>query len=180
MRTLTIAVILILAVLAVIGGTAVNLPGWAIAALLLTLVGSGFLSILLLNLRTPPPTLQARNKAEEIAELQRLDQLASTTYHAIRALTRGPGETPHYYLELTDRRLLYLDGQYLEEYHSEFPCSEFDLLRHKEDGYIVGLRCRGKKIPIQRAESDTYAYPPQDGQIITDHTFAELKGPPQA
>lgn len=175
MRTLTIAIILVLAALAVIGGTAVNLPGWAIAALLLTLIGSGFLSILLLNLRTPPPSVQARNKSEEIAELQGHEQLTSTTYHATRALTRGHSEGPHYYIELTDRRLLYLDGQYLQEYSGEFPCSEFDLLRHRDDGYIVGLRCHGKKIPVQRADSDSYAYPPQDGAIITDHTFAELK-----
>ncbi len=183
MRILSLVIIFILGVLAVIGGRAVDLPTWAIIALVVTLIGSGFLSILLLNLRTPPPKLAARNKDEEIAELDAQGLLTSETYHAKRAFTRGIAEGVHYYLELADGRVLYLDGQYLDNYDGHgankrtFPCTEFDILRQKGEGYIVGLRCRGTVINPQHTEPPAdYAYPPQDGEIIADRSYEELIG----
>lgn len=181
MRSVTVTIIIILGVLAVLGGRAVHLPAWAIVALLLTLIGSGFLSILLLNLRTPPPKLAARNKDEEIAELESQNLLTSETYRATRAFTRGTAEGVHYYVELSDGRVLYLDGQYLDHYDGHggkkrtFPCTEFDLLRQKGEGYIVGLRCRGTVLNPQHTEPPAdYAYPPQDGEIISDRTYEQL------
>lgn len=181
MRSVTITIIVILAALAIVGGRAIDLPVWAIVALVVTLIGSGFLSILLLNLRTPPPVLKARTKEEEIAELESQGGLESTTYEATRAFNRGDAEGLHYFIELADGSVMYLDGQYLEEYEPSakqarrFPCTEFDLLRSKGEGYIVGLRCRGKVInPQHTVPPADHAYPPQDGEILKDRTYDEL------
>ena len=64
----------------------------------------------------------------------------------------------HYFVELDDGSVLYLTGQMLWDYgpmsegdeddefphYRQFPCTEFEVLRHAREGYIVELVCRGK------------------------------------
>lgn len=57
-------------------------------------------------------------------------------------------EGSHYYIELDDRRVLFLSGQYLYDYDSEdppraFPCTEFVVRRHRTKGYVVDISLSG-------------------------------------
>ena len=56
----------------------------------------------------------------------------------------------HYFIELVDGRVLFLSGQYLYDYEPisddpesnqprSFPCTEFTVRRHKNDGCVVDL-----------------------------------------
>lgn len=98
----------------------------------------------------------------------------------------------HYFLELSDGRVLFLSGQYLYEYEPSeddpenraprrFPCTDFTILRHKVEGYVVKLICRGTVLepewialpfPKQKAWSEDV---PEDGEILSDRTYDQIK-----
>lgn len=134
-------------------------------------------------------------KWEEV--LRRLEDeglLASSHFHARRAfcVQEFDDEGLHYFLELTDGRVLFLSGQYLYDYEPiaddfegnqprRFPCTDFTIRRHKTEGYVVELICRGAVIepeffappfPRQKQWSGRF---PEDGQLILDTTYDALK-----
>jgi hypothetical protein len=134
-------------------------------------------------------------KSEEV--LRRLEDeglLASSDFQARRAfgVQEFDDEGLHYFLELTDGRVLFLSGQYLYDYEPiahdpemnqprRFPCTEFTIRRHKTEGYVVELICRGAVIepefvaprfPRQKQWSGRV---PEDGQLILDTTYDALK-----
>ncbi|SHI52380.1 hypothetical protein SAMN02745216_00074 [Desulfatibacillum alkenivorans DSM 16219] len=98
----------------------------------------------------------------------------------------------HYYLELADGGVLFLTGQYLYDYEPTFddseinqpryfPCTEFSVLRHKAEGYVVDIVCRGDVLepelvapPFDFKDFDNDLVP-EDGQIISDVSYDELK-----
>jgi hypothetical protein len=166
------------------------LVGLGVALFMLTLV---ILSLWLFNPRGSDPF--GRKTAEEhIQELQQLGLLESTAFRATRAfgVEEFEDEGLHYFLELEDRTVLFLSGQYLYEYEPisddpelnrprSFPCTEFTVRRHKERGYVAELLCLGSVL-----EPEAMAPPfgkkvwqadgiPQDGRVITTATYDDLK-----
>ena len=129
-----------------------------------------------------------------INELEEAELLVSQDYEASRAfqIEEFEDEGPHYMIALLDGSVLYLNGQYLDDYEpivadSEFkqnrlfPCMSFTVRRHKIDGYVVDLQCHG---PVLEPE---FVAPPfdakdiklglkfEDGQVITGQTYDQLK-----
>lgn len=95
------------------------------------------------------PTLE-----QQIQDLEARGLLSAQVYRATRAfeVEEFEDEGCHYFLELTDGRVLFLSGQYLYNYVSEsdagvgrrFPCSEFAVRRHSTEGYAVDIQCGGQ------------------------------------
>lgn len=134
--------------------------------------------------------------ARHVAELQAEGLIVKEDYRVTRALRleEGACEGPHYYLELDNGRVLYLAGQYLyqedmnigvdvnpvpgylvgdlqvakgAEHAYLFPCTEFALYRHKEQGYVVDLVCEGKSlIPDWSLAYHPYCASDTDGDYI--------------
>ncbi|WP_051327573.1 hypothetical protein [Desulfatibacillum aliphaticivorans] len=129
-----------------------------------------------------------------IRDLKEQGLLLIQDYSATRAfeVEEWEDEGVHYYLELTDGGVLFLTGQYLYDYEptlddSEinqpryFPCTEFSVLRHGTEGYVVDIVCRGDVLepeivapPFDFKDFDNDLVP-EDGQIISDVSYDELK-----
>lgn len=129
-----------------------------------------------------------------IRDLKEQGLLLTQDYSATRAfeVEEWEDEGVHYYLELTDGGVLFLTGQYLYDYEPTFddseinqpryfPCTEFSVLRHKAEGYVVDIVCRGDVLepelvapPFDFKDFDNDLVP-EDGQIISDVSYDELK-----
>ena len=166
------------------------LVGSGVALFMLTLV---ILSLWLFNARGSDPF--GRKTAEEhIRELEQLNLLESTAFRARRAfgVEEFEDEGLHYFLELEDRSVLFLSGQYLYDYEPisddpdvnqprSFPCTEFTVRRHKKERYVAELLCRGSVLQPEAM------VPPfgkkvwqaggilEDGRVITTATYDDLK-----
>jgi hypothetical protein len=135
-----------------------------------------------------------RTEEEQVAELERLNLLQTTSFRANRAFGVGEFEDEglHYFLELEDGRVLFLSGQYLYDYEPidddpelnrarAFPCTDFIVRRHRHDGYVVDIACQGKLLepevvtpPFGRKDWKDGRVP-EDGAILEDVTYDELK-----
>jgi hypothetical protein len=82
-------------------------------------------------------------ESEEMAEV-----LTVSASEAIR-VDEFEDEGLHYFLRLSDDRVLFLSGQYLYDHEEEkrFPCTEFDVVRTVRSKIILGLECRGAFLP---------------------------------
>jgi hypothetical protein len=92
-----------------------------------------------------------------------------------------------YFLELESGEVLFLWGQYLYDYDARagrsraFPSTEFTVRRHKEKGHVVDIVCGGTVLEPELAatpfrEVDFKAGKvPEDGEIIRDRTYDEIK-----
>ncbi len=135
-----------------------------------------------------------KSNEEQIQDLEDKGLLISTDFNAIRAfkVEEGEDEGPYYFIELADGSVLYLNGQYLYDYeHIEddeednqpqiFPCTHFTIRRHRDEGYVVDIICRGSLIELESLEPDCqreeyrWGKIPEDGGIITNESFDELK-----
>ena len=135
------------------------------------------------------------NQEEYIRKLEEKGLLVSTEFHAVRVfeVEEFEDEGPHYFLELVDSNVLYLNGQYLYDYGqmegeededttlNAFPCTEFTIKRHRREGFVVEMICRGR---LLKPESMAPTFPREayrhykvleDGDNITDKSFDELK-----
>ena len=120
--------------------------------------------------------------------------LVSTPYRATRAfqVEEFEDEGLHYFVELDDPSVLYLNGQYLYEYEEadddlelsqprRFPCTEFTVRRHRDTGAVIDLLCGGDVLEpevVTPPFSDRDAREngiPFDGQIIGSRTYDEIK-----
>lgn len=132
--------------------------------------------------------------AEHLRQLEEQGLLVSTDFRARRAFAveEFEDEGLHCFLELENGSVLYLTGQYLYDYepatsgaggnqHQPFPCTEFTIRRHRDEGYVAEIVCRGTPLLLEGTlpsfgqadfENDRV---PEDGQIITSRTFGELK-----
>ena len=131
---------------------------------------------------------------QSVEELEQQGLLTSAECSAIRAfqVEELEHEGSHYFIELQDKSVLYLNGRYLHEHEPleyddkivharDFPCTEFALQRFSDDDTIVGIHCRG---PVLEPEIVTPPFSkedfqdggaPKDGAIITAYTYDEVK-----
>jgi len=169
-------------------------PAWLIgSAIAVLMVALMALSLWLFSPKGSDPF--GRKTAEEQRRaLEQLGLLESTAFRATRAfgVEELEDEGLHYFLELTDGRVLLLSGQYLYDYEPisddpetnqprSFPCTEFTVRRHKKEGYVVEVVCGGAVLePEVMAPSFGKKVwqrnrVPEDGRVITDTTYDQLK-----
>lgn len=88
----------------------------------------------------------------ELDRLRKQNLLRQDTYFVTRAfrLAEQDAEGPCYFLELKDRRVLCLFGQYLyaENERGNFPSDEITVLRHAERGDVLDLICGEQRVPL--------------------------------
>lgn len=100
-------------------------------------------------------------------------------------------EGSHYMIELADGSVLYLNGQYLDEYEPfedggqknprRFPCTEFTVLRNRQNGEALELVCGGDVLepeciaPPFDEKDEKQGLIPEDGRIYTDRCYDRLK-----
>jgi hypothetical protein len=159
----------------------------------LAVVFAGLIAAALV-LFNPGSSLAGVKPAGELAqELEAQGLLTSQHFAVTRAfeVEEYEDEGMHFYLELSDGRVLFMTGQYLYDYepHEEedahhprgFPCDEFLVRRHRDEGYVVDIQCTG-----QILEPELLAPPfgedvwrqgaiPKDGAIIVDATYDQIK-----
>jgi len=165
------------------------LVGSAIAAVMVTLM---VLALWLFNPSGSNP-LGRMTEEEHRRELARLGLLESTAFRAMRAfgVEEHEDEGLHYFVELTDGRVLFLSGQYLYDYEPNpdegerrarsFPCTEFTVRRHKKEGYAVEIVCGGAVLepeimaPSFGQDVRKRNRVPEDGTLITGASYDRLK-----
>ena len=185
----------LLAAVALLGsmGTLDRAPVWLVASAMVLLMYALLASALwLFNAKGADP-FGRLTPDQHIQELQRLRLLESTTFQATRAfgVEEYEDEGLHYFIELVDRRVLFLSGQYLYDFEPityegenrerSFPCSEFTVRRHLKERFVVDLECGGDvlepdvMLPPFTNEDWRRHRVPEDGQVIADTTYDALK-----
>jgi len=166
-------------------------PSWLIGlGISVVMVVLMVVSLWLFNARGSNP-FGRMTEQEHLHELERLGLLESTAFRATRAfgVEEFEDEGLHFFLELTDGRVLFLSGQYLYDYEPNpdigtqrlFPCTEFTVRRHKKEGYTAEIVCGGTVL-----EPEVMAPPfgkkvwqrnrvPEDGALITGISYDRLK-----
>lgn len=130
---------------------------------------------------------------ERVREMREQGLLVDEPYTAKRAFAveEFEDEGSTYFVELTDGRVLFLNGQYLYEYEPIvdeaelnqprlFPCTEFTVVRHKDNGFVVEIDCRGEVLEPEvtaphLGEEWFGEEAPEDGEIISDVAYDDLK-----
>jgi hypothetical protein len=171
-------------------------PAWVIAAVLAPLF---FLlcgvALMLFNL----PGQRLPGDGERVLrQWEEKGLILSTSYRARRAfqVEEFEDEGSHYFVELDDGSVLYLNGQYLYDYEYDpeapehdpegeqprrFPCTEFTVRRHRTEGFVIDLQCGGEILEpelVAPPYTDADAAAGRlhtDGEIITDRTYDALK-----
>jgi hypothetical protein len=138
------------------------------------------------------PLTGIRPVEELVEELEAQGLLVSQHFAVSRAfeVEEFEDEGMHFYLELSDGRVLFMSGQYLYDYepHEDgghdprrFPCDEFLVLRHRDEGYVVDLQCTGQPLKPELLAppfgEDVWRQGalPKDGAIIVDATYDQIK-----
>ena len=167
-------------------------PWWAGPGIAVVLIASIAIALVVFNRRGFRPSLPGKSQEEEIAELREKDLLLTESFSARRAfgVEEFEDEGLHYFVELSDGRTLYLTGQNLYDYEPidepdinqprRFPCTEFTVLRHKEAGYILDILCSGAVLEPEVvappfSKQDCRQGLPEDGDVIADRTYDEIK-----
>lgn len=135
-----------------------QLPSVIVVGLLFVLILALVLAALwLFNLKGKLP-VNLTSPEQRVRELESAGLLESTDFRAVRAfeVREWEDEGLHYFIELADGRVLYLEGQYLYEYQQisddpelnqprRFPCTDFTIRRHRLRGtsskYSAVARC---------------------------------------
>ena len=166
------------------------------------LFGCGMAILFIVLIATAPvlfnPSWQRRgyvkSEEEQIRELEQKGLLVPTDFDAVRAfqVEEFEDEGLHYFIELEGGSVLYLTGQYLydyeaiedeEEFHQpkSFPCTRFTVRRHRDEGFVVDILCRGDLLepesvgPAFQREDYRRGRVSEDGDVITGESFDELK-----
>ena len=95
--------------------------------------------------------------AEYLEKLEAQDLVQADHYRAKRAfqITSWANEGPHYFIELADGSVLYLNGDKLYDYEPmrddpelnqarQFPCTEFTVRKHRTRNFLLELICAGE------------------------------------
>jgi hypothetical protein len=170
-----------------------DLPWWGIPFVLATMSVSIVAALFIFNKQGYRSRASWKNAEEQIREFDEKGLLTSQTFKATRVfeVEELEDEGLHYFIELDDRSVLYLSGQYLYDYPETsgdegnqkigFPCSEFTIRRHKTAGYVVDIVCSGNALPID-CEAPSFDRKdgkldliPMDGQLFRDRSYDELK-----
>jgi hypothetical protein len=120
--------------------------------------------------------------------------LVSQRFHARRAfeIEEFEDEGMSFFVELADDSVLFLSGQYLYEYEPidddpdlnqprRFPCTEFTVRRHPTEHWVYDVACSGEVLepeglaPPFSGDDYDFGRIPEDGQVITDRSYDELK-----
>ncbi len=198
MRLIVAVVVFIIGVFAITSLITAVLPAdapeWVPGvAFLIAFVCSLFLTNKLVN--KPGMKFLGRPQREETPEqLEQDGMLTSVPYGARRAflVEELEDEGPHYFIELQDRSLLYLNGKYLNEHEPlefedrtvhprGFPCSAFTIRRRNYDGMAVDVQCGGSVIEpeVVRAPEGVGDFRTagdlKDGDIIAGRSYDEVK-----
>src|SRR5262245_61616347 len=165
------------------------LPVWLVGALMaLALLGFAVVALGLFGQKLPdaPPITPEEHRRR----LEAQGLVEPTDFRATRSfgVEEFEDEGSHYYLELADGGVLFLSGQYLYDHEPDpksnrartFPCTEFTVRRHKRDGYVVALDCRGSVLepeviapPFRTMDWEHHV--PSDGEILTSRPYETLK-----
>lgn len=205
MRVFFAAIFVFIAVLATLGELDARFPNepspwWTAPLIGLVIVASIVVATIIFNYLDDGPNFDRKSLAEHIAELEAAGLLVQETFQATRAfrVDEFEDEGLHYFIELSDRRVLFLSGQYLYDYEPitrypttkqerSFPCTEFEVLRHKEAGYVLHIQCAGTVLepecscaPFIDEDFERGTGIPEDGQIISDRTYESIKQERQA
>ena len=136
------------------------------------------------------PPRGKESEAKSIAELEKTGVLQRERFRAIRAFAveEFEDEGSQYFIELEDKRVLFLIGQYLwfcEPFDNSplysaprtFPCTEFEILRHQITKDVWEINCLGTVIePECTAPHFTdIDQIPEDGTIISDRSYDGIK-----
>lgn len=143
---------------------------------------------------TPFGILGRKGKDCTIEAVRAKGELEQRTFHARRAfeVAECGDEGLHYFIELADNSILYLTGQYLYDFAPIsddpeleqprlFPCTEFVISRDKNRDYFIQIDCKGTVIepecitPPFSSKDHQQGRVPDDGDIITDVSYDELK-----
>lgn len=135
-----------------------------------------------------------KESGKEIRKLEEQGLLSSINFKAKRAfqVEEYEDEGLHFFIELEDSSVLYLSGQYLYDYEPieddpelaqprRFPCTDFTIRRHRSQGFVVDVICRGcilePELIARHFDKDDFRQDtvPEDGQIFTDRTYEDLK-----
>jgi len=160
-------------------------PAWLIAPIMMgTMLTLLIGALVLFNWRSRA-SLAKESQAihERFKQLEASGVLQWTAFHATRAfgVEEFEDEGSHYFVELTDGRVLFLSGQYLYDYDPPvFPCTEFSVRRNTIEGYGVDLTCGGAPIALDGmapafGEDVWDRRDFSDGQIISNVSYDELK-----
>lgn len=136
-----------------------DLSFWGGVVVMAAFAAAIFIAMFLFNPRGSRPSLFGLNKGEDLEALERDGILVRESFSATRAfeVAEYEDEGLHYFLELTNGEVLYLTGQTLYGFLPDegdeddlqppqprrFPCTEFELLRHRTEGYLADLICKG-------------------------------------
>ena len=167
-------------------------PVWVIS---IAAVGSFFILIVvafaLFNSTGSPKRLF--HPGNFIKELEEQEQLSQQSFQAKRVfqIEEFEDEGSHYMIELLSGSVLYLNGQYLYDYEQidddpelnqlrTFPCTDFTIQRHKSEGYVVDILCRGAVLepeciaPPFEKKAFKQGLIPEDGHIFFDQSYDDL------
>jgi len=168
-------------------------PWWAKIAPAVAMLGASFASLLIFNGGGYRSNLSRKTLAEQISELERQGLLVRQQFQAVRAfgVEEFEDEGLHYFIELLDGRVLFLSGQYLYDYEPisddpelnrlrQFPCTEFEVLRHKDAGYVIDINCAGTVLEPELSapaftKDDLKRGIPEDGEIFEEKSYEALK-----
>lgn len=198
MRLFLAALTFLFGLFAISGGimalVPVDAPEW------MTTVGllfGFFLSLVLTNrlVNAPGTNFWSLSRAPEPGEEPEQEGLfVSTTYRATRyfEVEASNDEGAHYFIELSDGSVLYLNGRYLAalgprkilniiDQPRKFPCTEFVVRRDRYDGCVVDIQCRGSVLepetaapPFEEADFQNNMLP-HDGDVLTTRSYDEMK-----
>ena len=108
--------------------------------------------------------------------------LVSQRFQARRAfeVEEFEDEGQSFFIELADGSVLFLSGQDLYDDEARFPCTEF-VVRRTPTGEDYDVTCEGEPLapeavaPWFSGDEHDSGRVPQDGQVITDRTYDEVK-----
>ena len=122
-----------------------------------------------------------------VAALQRLftsksgsDLSTSESFDALRAfgVEGDDGQSPSYFIELADRRVLFVSGKSL---NGTLPCTSLLVSRNGRRGRGIELTCRGDvlepevmTLPFTRGERKQRKVP-EDGAIVSGRSYDAIK-----
>jgi hypothetical protein len=165
-------------------------------ALLLGLASVALIAIVLLYKSADKAGLLTSQYVSKYPAKQALEDLALLRCDEFEArrcfqVAEFEDEGLHFFVELANGTVLYLNGQYLYEVaenHNDdgklsacFPCTRFTLRRHRDEGYIVDIQCAGSRLypavvlppfPDEYYRRDDIF---QDGDVIADRSLDEVR-----
>jgi len=170
-----------------------NVEKWSplVLGIILTVVffGAMFVAIVIFNYKKS----NVKNQGMGIEELEKAGLVQRERYSAVRAfqVEEWEDEGSQYFVELDDKRVLFLCGQYLYEYEPadyeqppvprRFPCVEFEVFRHRSTKNALDIVCHGAVIepeftaPPFTEEEHEKNQVPKDGNIIPNRSYDEIK-----